>query len=216
MAFGKLMRLPVLLPEFQAVQRWLAAGVIAACCALLGLGLSAPWKILGPVRRLDLLFYDALFRFRQPEDRKNGDVVIVGVDDRAIEEVDTRTKFGWPWPRTFWGEMAKYLEKAGARAVVIDLHFDRSSVYNNSDDDDNIFAAAINEIKTPVVFATFAKPDGTTWTFAPPVSDQKKVLAAANISQEGIIRTYETRVAGRDTMAVTALRLAGSELPDWA
>jgi adenylate cyclase len=215
MAFRKLMRLPVLLPEFQAVQRWLAAGVIAGCCAVLGLGLSAPWKILGPVRRLDLLFYDALFRFRPPEDRKAADVVIVAVDDKAIEAVDTWRKFGWPWPRTYWGLMSKYLDQAGARAIVMDLLFDRSSVYNNSDDDDNIFAVAINEIQTPTVFATYARPDGTTWTFAPPVNERQKALAAANI-YEDVVRTYDTRVAGRDTMAVMALRRAGADLPDWA
>jgi adenylate cyclase len=214
MPFRKFIRLPVRLPEHHPLQQLLAAGVIGVSCALLGVLLSAPWKPLAPVRRLDDLFYDALYRLRPIEDKSAAGVLIVAVDDQAIEVVDAWRKFGWPWPREFYGHMARYLDAAGARAIVFDLLFDRPSVYNGATDDDNVFAEAMNGIKTPTVFATQAKPDGSVWELAPPI--KQRTLAAANISPEDVVRTYDLSARGHATMAPTAVRTAGAQRPPWA
>lgn len=208
------MRLPVKLPEHHPLQKMLAACLIAAVSMGIGLVLWSPIALFGWVRTLDNVFYDSLFRMRGAQSVAEGEVVIVAVDDQSIAAVDQVFKFGWPWPREYYGYMVKYLEKAGAKVVAFDLLFDRSSVYNSASDDDNQFAEAINGVKTPVVFATVVRADGSDWGMAPAV--ERKVLAAANISSEGIIRQYSPVVHGRASLALEAVKRAGGKAPEWA
>jgi adenylate cyclase len=180
----------------------------------LGLAVLLSIPAVVPVRMLDNVMYDSLYRLRPVEDAKDGPVVIVAVDDASIEAVDRLRKFGWPWPREFYGHMTRYLDGAGARAVVFDLLFDRSSVHNNASDDDAQFAAAIDAARTPTVFASIARPDGTLWDFAPPV--KRPVLGATNVSPDDVIRTYATQVRGHPSVALATIRRIGAKPPDWA
>src|SRR6184192_2008480 len=137
------MRLPVRLPEHHPLQRWLAVGVVALIGSVAGLALWAPVRILGAVRTLDQVFYDSLYRLRPTQSQVNGPIVIVAADDRSIEAIDRDRKVGWPWPRDYWGKMVTYLDSLGAKAIVIDILFDRSSVHNNpTNADDQKFAEA--------------------------------------------------------------------------
>lgn len=207
------MRLPVKLPEYHPLQKLLAGCAIGVICTGIGLLLWTPVGLLGWVRTLDNVFYDSLYRLRPIQSVQDGDVVIVAVDDESIAAVDKAFKFGWPWPREYYGYMVNYLDKAGAKVVAFDLLFDRSSVYNSASDDDNQFADAINGVKVPVVFATVVKPDGSDWGLAPPI--KQKDLAAANVSSENVIRTYAALVNNRPSMALEAAKRAGARVPDW-
>lgn len=211
------MRLPLRLPEYHPLQRWLAACAIAVLCAALGLLLWAPARILGAVRALDRVAYDSLYRLRAPDSKTAvADVVIVAVDDKSIEAVDALNKIGWPWPRAYWGKMVSYLDACGARAIVFDLLFDRSSVYNRppANDDDHNFADAVDAASTPVILATLSRPDGSLWDVAPPVT--RKRLGVANVSDEGVIRTYKPLVHGHPSLALETLKQIGATPPKWA
>jgi CHASE2 domain-containing sensor protein len=98
------MRLPLRLPEYRPLQRWIAAGVIALVCGVVGMLLWVQVRVLGVVGAMDRTFYDSLYRLRAPEDMKDGPIVIVAVDDKSIEDVDAVYHQGWPWPRRHWGE----------------------------------------------------------------------------------------------------------------
>lgn len=209
------MRLPVRLPEYRPLQRWVAAGVIALVCGLLGMLLWTPARVLGVVAAMDRAFYDSLFRLRAPEDLRGGPIVIVAVDDASIEAVDRARRKGWPWPREYWGRMVSYLDSAGAKAVAFDLLFDRTSVYNAAtNEDDRKFAEAIDASTAPVVLATMARADGSLWDLAPPVAE--KVVAAVNVPDEAVIRSYAPAINGRTSMAVEVVRRAGGAVPAWA
>jgi adenylate cyclase len=209
------MRLPVRLPQYHPLQRWLAAAVIALVCSALGMLLWAPVRVLGVVGALDRALYDSLYRLHAPEDVTNGPIVIVAVDDESVEAVDRANKKGWPWPREYWGKMVSYVDAVGARAIVFDLIFDRTSVYDSpTNDDDRKFAEAVDASATPVVLATVARPDGSTWDVAPPVAE--KVTGAANVSDEAVIRAYAPIVNGHPSLAVQALRRSGATPPAWA
>ena len=211
------MRLPIRLPEHQPVQRLLMACAIAVACAGVGVLLAGPWGILAPLRKLDDVFYDSLFTLRTPEPKLGADVVIVAVDDQSIEAVDAVTRFGWPWPREYWGHLVTYLKASGAKAVAFDLLFDRSSVYNNASDDDAQFAAAIDAARDgglPVVFATRTRPDGSLWDFAPPA--KHPLLGVANVVREDVVRTYDPAPVGRASLASVTVDKAGVATPEWA
>src|SRR6478672_9980495 len=88
------MRLPVRLPQYHPLQRWLAAAVIALVCSAVGMLLWAPVRVLGVVGALDRVLYDSLYRLRAPEDLTNGPIVIVAVDDQSVEVIDHLNKKG--------------------------------------------------------------------------------------------------------------------------
>jgi CHASE2 domain-containing sensor protein len=59
-------------------------------------------------------------------------VVLVAVDDAALRDMNDRLPGpGWPWLRDVWAETLRHLEKAGARAVVLDLTFSGPSQYEH-------------------------------------------------------------------------------------
>lgn len=209
------MPLPVRLPQHHPLQRWIASGVIALLCAGLGILLWAPSSWLGVVRSLDDVIYDSLYRLRPTQNLDKSPIVIVAVDDKSIEAVDSARKIGWPWPRKYWGEMISYLDAAGAKVIVVDLLFDRTSVYNNpTNHDDKDFAEAIEASATPTVLATIAGPNGSTWNIAPPV--QHPIIGAANISGEDVIRSYAPIVFGHPSLALQTMNRLKAPIPDWA
>jgi adenylate cyclase len=209
------MHLPVRLAQHHPLQRLLAAGVIALICSVLGVILRAPVGVFGVVRGLDEAFYDAMYRLRPTQKMDNGPIVIVAVDDESIEKWDKERKVGWPWPRKYWGEMVSYLDAAGAKAVVIDLLFNRSSVYNNaSNHDDQTFAEAIDASATPTVLATMARADGSTWNLAPPLMNKR--TGAVNMPDEDVIRSYAPVINGQPSLALAAMAQLKIRPPEWA
>ena len=60
--------------------------------------------------------------------RASGDLVIVGIDDRSLTEINT-----WPWPRRNYATLLEKLEQARARAISFDI--DLSSHSNPVDDE---------------------------------------------------------------------------------
>ncbi len=176
--------------------------------------MNAPWGIFAPLRKLDSAVYDSLFAMRAVEPKMDGEVVIVAVDDRSIEVMDKIKGFGWPWPREYWGHMVGYFEKCGAKTVAFDVLFDRSSVYNSVSDDDAQFGAKVDEAKIPIVLATIARGDGSLWGVAPPIKN--KVLGAANIAGDEVIRSYDPAPFGQPSLAKMALIKSGATPPAWA
>jgi adenylate cyclase len=208
------MRLPVRLPEYRLYQKWLAAGIIAIVCAGLGVALWTPVKIFGAVGMLDHVFYDSLYRLRPWESQVDSPIVIVSVDETSLEIMDSDRKVGWPWPRKYWGEVVSYLESEGAKAIVFDILFDKSSVYDKIDNDDQQFGEAIDSVATPVVMAAMAQDEKTIIPPVPPAKN--KTLGCVNFEGESIVRTYPPLVFGHDSLALATLKRIGRTPPAWA
>jgi adenylate cyclase len=171
--------------------------MIAAAATIITAALAS----LGATRRVDDVIYDSLYRLRAPEDKSAGPVVIVAVDDASLEAVGKALHFGWPWPREFWGRIVQYLETCGARAVAIDLLFDEPSNYQSETGDDDAFAALMNEVNIPVVYAAYrAQP-----TIAPPIRDP--ALGYSDIPQdEEILRSYQLQAKSVPSLALRTAR----------
>src|SRR5208283_3926736 len=176
-------------------RRVAASVVIVVGSWLVAWGLSAAPGLRDVTQLADNVFYDAFYRLRPPEDRANGPVVIVAVDEASLVAVDKGMKFGWPWPRECWGDIAQYLGKCSAKAVAFDIVFEQTSVYQNSSGDDDTFASLIAGAKVPVVFGSLAKSDGSWEHFAPPVA--KPIFGAVNVGKDVIYRRYDPNVFGR-------------------
>src|SRR5688500_9029328 len=148
-----------------------------------------------------------MMRLRQVTDRTNGPVVIVAVDQKSLDAMDQAKKFGWPWPRSFWGFLVTYFEKCGARAVAFDIVFSERSVHDSAFGDDAEFGDAVNAAKVPVVFASIMREDGTPGRFAPTV--EKPVFGAINVNSGDVFRSYAPLVGGEPSLARQALSAAG-------
>jgi len=207
-------RLPLRLPEYRLYQKWLAAAVIATVCAAIGAALWTPAKILGAVRMLDNVFYDSLYKFRPWDSQARSSIVIIAVDASSLDAMDNARKIGWPWPRKYWGEVVTYLDSVGAKAIVFDMLFDKTSVYDRFDKDDQQFGEAIDASATPVIMASTAV-DAKTLTIPTPPTN-RRTLGAINSEGGSIVRTYEPVILGHDSLALATVKRLGRQPPAWA
>ena len=181
-------------------QNWLAIVVFAVLA-------TAAAVLLFPLSLLDQVIYDSLYQLRNSEDMTDSEIVLVAVDQAALDAVDQDLGEGWPWPRLYWGLATQLLDQAGARAVGFDLLFTGSSIRRGSDDD--LFAFAVDDASLPVFFASKIAEDGTPDRFAPPVTDP--VFGAANVTDDRVVRTYEPEISGVPSLATRMARAFDSE-----
>jgi adenylate cyclase len=185
---------------------WL--GIVAGSW-LVALGAENLPVVRNVVSRGDDTFYDAFYRLRPFEDQTDGPVVIIAVDDKSLKDVDDKRGFGWPWPRDFWGYLAKYLDQSGAKAIGIDLIFDQTSVYENSTGDDDTLGSTVQPLKTPIIFGSMVNADGSWDKFAPKVVNP--VFGAVNVGNDVVYRWYTPKVDGEPSLALATVKAAGEE-----
>ncbi len=184
-----------------------AAAGIAVLAFVLALSTRLVTPIAGAMNLTNNLFYDIFYRVRPFEDRKTGPVVIVVADQKSLDSIDAHFHYGWPWPREIWGKVATYVSSAGAKAVGFDIAFSETSAYEKRTGDDELFATAIAAMKCPVVFGSYVRPDGKFDHFAPPINRPK--LAAVNVGDGKVYRTYAPVVVGEDSLASSLVKAAG-------
>lgn len=184
----------------------LAALLVAGGAVVLSVLLCLLPLTRNGISSLDHVFYDWFYRLRPIESRHDQPIAIVAIDQNSLKYIDKELKYGWPWPREFYGLMAKWLEKAGAKAIVIDLRFTENSVYNNSSDDDNTFATLLSEVKIPVILANQyegANPEHV----APPFV--KPIFGASNVVDERVVRRYPQINNSTKSLGRKAVELSG-------
>jgi diguanylate cyclase len=76
----------------------------------------------------------------------SGDIVVVGVDGRSLNEVNHR----WPWPRADFAQMIDQLNKAGAKRIFFDYNFESYSDPKN----DQAMVEALKRAPDKVYLAT--------------------------------------------------------------
>lgn len=188
--------------------------MIAVVASALVLGAARTPVVSYPVRRLNDVLYDSFYRLRPAQDRTDGPVVLVVVDQHSLDIVDQQKQLGWPWPRQYWGDLIAYLQRSGAQAVGIDLLFSERSEYNGSWDDDADFAAAIDSARVPLVLGTVVSPDGKPGRFAPPVS-KSPTFGATNITlpDDDASRSYVPFVSGKPSLAAALVTQSSANHP---
>ena len=192
------------------------SGILRRIVAVLAIGFASAGTALllgmipGVSRAMQLadhVLYDTFYRARPAHPQESAPVVILGIDDRSLEEVDRQLGFGWPWPRPSWAVIARYLQDAGARAMVLDVLLSERSANGTADDDE--FAASIDQVaQLPLVFARVARPDGQWGRFKPQI--QRPVeFGGVDVSTERVYRDFHPTRHGRPTLALAAVRAAG-------
>ena len=88
--------------------------------------------------------YDLLFNIYRDNTEHCDNVIIACIDQKSIDYFEKNAGFGWPWPRSFYSFLVKYLTNCKARAIVFDVLFTEPDM-NREEDNDSEFAAAIKE-----------------------------------------------------------------------
>ena len=148
-----------------------------------------------------------LFIISAPEDRSQGDVVIVSVDETSMEKLGA-LGIEWPWTRDLWAATVRYMQACGAKVLAFDMVFKER---RNFDDQ---FGDALDKAKIPVVMGTAAQPGGKPDKFAPKVK-KPPLFGAVNILTDKVSRSYKAEVNGMPSFAVRVADAAGVPRRSW-
>jgi adenylate cyclase len=103
------------------VLRKLLAGLgLGALAAVIVLGLAAATDLPD---RYELNTYDWRMRLAADPATLNKDIVLVGVNDLSIRQLQDGYRMRWPWPRVAFGLVIDFLHRGGAKVVAVDVSF---------------------------------------------------------------------------------------------
>jgi adenylate cyclase len=134
-------------------QKALLAALITFLCG----ALCAYCLRLDFCQHLELKTLDERFRLFPRPQRASPEVVIVDVDDKSLEEFQSRG-VAWPWPRDRYAELVRGLSRAGAKAVLFNEFFSEPGPVlpgQSAGRGDQEFAAAMREAGNVVLAAEF-------------------------------------------------------------
>jgi adenylate cyclase len=88
---------------------------------------------------------DYRFKIRGPLDVSESPIVILAIDDQSDESTPHR----WPWPRYYFAHVIENLNRAGVKAIGIDVIFDQPDI--NGPASDSVFAATLKKYKNVII-----------------------------------------------------------------
>ncbi|MEE9524449.1 MAG: adenylate/guanylate cyclase domain-containing protein [Thermodesulfovibrionales bacterium] len=94
--------------------------------------------VSGALETFELKAYDLLSRSLNPS-KSDGNIVIVEINQKSIDNLHINYGVEWPWPREFYAYMIDYLSESDA--VFIDMIYSENSFYGSGDD--KIFSESI-------------------------------------------------------------------------
>lgn len=94
---------------------------LLACAALGWLGWD--WTHERSLDAAENSIFDTVVKWRPIEPRPSGKTVVVEIDECSIDWTRRQGLGGWPWPRSVHADLLDALDRAGARAVGLDVMF---------------------------------------------------------------------------------------------
>jgi len=94
---------------------------LLACAALGWLGWD--WTHARSLDAAENSIFDTVIQWRPIEPRPSGKTVVVEIDECSIDWTRRQGLGGWPWPRSVHADLLDALDRAGVRAVGIDVMF---------------------------------------------------------------------------------------------
>jgi CHASE2 domain-containing sensor protein len=191
-----------------AARRWRWTALLAA--AALAVGGALALDLGGVLTRAEDATVDARFRLRGAEPPR--DMLVVGIDDRTFSVLGEP----WPFPRSMHGEVIRRLDRAGARAIVVDIQFTEPTVPR----EDLALYDAVRDAGGVVLATTEVDERGGTRVLGGEANLRRAGAwaAASNLPTASgrIIRRMPEQVGGLDSLAVRVADTLGGRRPDSA
>ncbi|MFZ4619741.1 MAG: CHASE2 domain-containing protein [Bacteroidota bacterium] len=135
-------------PSESTFQNWInRIGVSAGIACIVILFVQDPFFRFGFFERSSLTFIDKAFERRGPlpYPKDSLEVVIISISDKSETTVPER----FPFPRSYYARAVRNLNRAGARAIGIDLTFEQPDIRGPHHDDE--LYSAIKQYRNVVV-----------------------------------------------------------------
>jgi adenylate cyclase len=107
-------------------------GLVVGLCA--GVLAVATWS-LGTLESVEYRTWDSRVRFFADKSEQHEDIVMVLLDQDSLDWTEDTFGLSFPWPREIYAYIVSYLERAGIRALAMDVLFVDPSVYGVYDDE---------------------------------------------------------------------------------
>lgn len=138
-----------------------------------------------PFQQLDLKITDQLFELRGPIAIEDTSIVLVSISQSA----DAQIPYKYPWPTKYYAKLIENLNKAGAKAIGIDVIFDKRDQYDHAND--SLFAVTLGEYKNVVLAGRISSSlklrGGGSQSQTQEIVGPNNVLAQANPNQMGLV-----------------------------
>ena len=138
-----------------------------------------------PLQQLDHQITDQLFELRGPIAIEDTSIVLVSISQQADSEIP----YKYPWPTHYYAKLIENLNKAGAKAIGIDVIFDKRDQYDLSND--SLFADALskygNVILAGRISSSVKQRGGGTESQSQEIVGPNSMLTQANPNQMGLV-----------------------------
>lgn len=108
------------------------------------------------IERIELKSFDWRAQLSTKNHKHTEDIVLLVVDDISLQNAVSHPELGltrWPWPRDVHGNIVKYLQAAGAKAIIFDIIFEgKEGTAASNNESDMYFIKAVEKAKN-VFFA---------------------------------------------------------------
>lgn len=111
---------------------------------------------LAPVQIMELKSRDYMFELRGEQDVSHSDIIIIEMGQDADDEIP----YKYPWPTYVYANLIENLNRAGVKAIAIDVIFDQYDMYDTRND--SLFAEAVRKHGNVIMATTFSRRIGFT------------------------------------------------------
>lgn len=140
----------------------------------------------GPIRQVEHKITDQLYEIRSSLPVDNSPIVLVSISQQADQEIP----YKYPWPTRMYAKLIENLNKAGAKAIGLDVIFDQPDNYGFAND--SLFADALQRYDNVVlagnIFRDRAFRGGGSTSEAVSLVQPISVLREANKNPTGLVR----------------------------
>ncbi|MDX1637514.1 MAG: adenylate/guanylate cyclase domain-containing protein [Balneolaceae bacterium] len=167
-------------------KRWwiLPAIVLFSCLIAILVSYSNPFRVL------ELKITDQMFQIRGPLQVQDSSIVLVAISQQADEEIP----YKYPWPTRLYGKLIDNLNKAGARAIGIDVIFDKVS---SDPRNDSLFARQLHEHDNVVLAGDYKviieNRGGGSGSTSHSLLEPNPVLKQASDNPYGLVTVFRDR-----------------------
>lgn len=113
-------------------------------------------SILPPAEILNYSIRDLYMQIRGPQDISESPIIIVEMSNETDYEIPEK----YPWPVDVYARLIHNLNRAGVKAIGIDVMFDQRDMYNLKND--SLFAAAVAEYGNVVLISSLSNEASIT------------------------------------------------------
>ncbi|MCB9030482.1 MAG: CHASE2 domain-containing protein [Deltaproteobacteria bacterium] len=100
---------------------------------VIGLSIIAVFLQLDFLKQLEYSTWDSRVRVVADPAKADPKIKIIVIDQESLEAL-AKDGITWPWPRSLYAPVIKYLEHAGAKGLAIDLLFTETSAWGVEED----------------------------------------------------------------------------------